>query len=292
MPYTFAENSPPDYILEPLLFLSVISTESKLGDVIDKSFYYKSSHANNVLDFFNTLRTSDALYYSVSATKGTNSLKFASSSRNVISLSLCEHTFFHLAYVGRYARFTKDIPAKGSPGLETTYNAELDMSDTTQRYYKDVVALVSAVFDDAELSVLVDYDLDLSALQQLQLQRVDPVATSTCISTHSDLSPLGSKHIGPDLEFDFYEYLCLLHLNALPNLADSHVQNTTMYSIPETDSTALSTPLHLHSVSDVGPAVFYDLVNAGLSVSVLARTGSKHYVTFNTGTIIYFWQFE
>lgn len=281
--YAYSKSTPPAFIGQPLSFISVLSSSKDIGPLED-TCYYRSANFSDVLELFAQLSKSSS-YYSVEATANGNKLTFSSQSEHLI-LSLREHTFFHHSYAGRYTRFTKDIPPKGSPGLEVRYNAEITM-DPSLQHYRDIVALITSEFSGARVTVIAESSSDLGGLLK-QLEHRKPSSTITPIAPHSDLSSL-VKDVPPGCERELYEYLCLLHLNALPNMDDSHTRATNTYECPEAADVFDVDALYLHTFSDASPQLFYQLLNNQSALSVLGRTDRAHWMSYNGANNVYFW---
>lgn len=211
-------------------------------------------------------------------------LKFASKTQK-FSLRLTDQAYSHNAYVGRYLKFRKHVPLKKSADLDIFYDANAIL-DPQQRYFKDFNALVLSLFGVCSVTLL------LSEIPPFPLTDTKPEHLKFKIAPYSDLNPLGVSEITTDNSQDFYEYLCLLHLNGLPDLSDSLVVATNMYQPPAEGKFANNEKLNLYVTRNAHPGILEVLIKTDGWVSAIARIVNESILLFKTSSVIYIWHVQ
>lgn len=214
-----------------------------------------------------------------------NIFTFASKTQK-FSIRLTDHAYSHNAYVGRYLKFRKHVPLKKSADLDIFYEANAIL-DPQQKYYKDFTALILNNFGVCSVTLL------LSEIPPFPLTEIKPDLLKIEIAPYSDLNPLGVSGIPTDDSQDFYEYLCLLHLNGLPDLSNSHVVATNIYQPPRVEAKfAANEKLYLHVTRNVHPGILERLIETEGWVSASARTANENILLFKTSSVIYIWHVQ
>ncbi|OBA22418.1 hypothetical protein METBIDRAFT_153251 [Metschnikowia bicuspidata var. bicuspidata NRRL YB-4993] len=289
--YILQENTLPEFIAEPVKYLSVVSKQGSvkniLGELLKQSHVYKGTVNDNVFDIAESIVGSGAQYFSLKLNKNRNTLKIDSRTPKTVTITLTEHVFNHHAYAARYMKFKKLQPAKGSSDY-IVYHTVTANWNGPEKYSKDLYALVSEVFACAELVLLTDsvyapkdevgslMDLHESAVV-LEVKVFSPgeVDSGDSIAETPDLLKLDV-----DEHHEVYEYLSLVHLNSLPDYRNSHVGATSIYETPQAVHD-LHLPLNsasLATVANVNPVLFYALANNPDVLSVQATTISGSYL--------------
>lgn len=289
---SFGKDELPDLVYLPLKTLSVISTDSGISDTLrsflDQSYYYEG-YSSDILALVNALETTEATFYSIKATAGENVFEWTSNNPETYSLKLSEQTYSHHAYIGRYLRFQKHIPAKGSAVYGTTFSCRANRSQ--EKYSKDLICLIGSVFCEASVVVLTDGPSEeLAKLCSSWVQK-EPLLETVEISSHTDLSPLTANTIDLDDIVSFYEYLALLHHNAYPDYSNSHVAATNSYQL-ELKGGDIKVPLKLYlvSVSDINPHVLHSLLRCETCLSTHATTGLESFLSLYNGEHLFTWK--
>lgn len=280
--YSFSILETLPSIHEPLKYLSISSEDPSFHQQIQNwpaSYYYKETEFTQLPQLLTHLQ--DSQNYNLRVELHQNKLIYTSGVTN-LTLTLSENTYAHNSYVGRYLRFIKHVPPKYGPNLDTFYTATVSLSTNT-KYYKDLSVLLAKVFAVCTVSLLLAHEVPFP------LGIVQPKYLSTQVSSHSDLRALSVKQISSDDAHDFYEYLCLLHLDGLPDYNNSHVQATTMYEIPEVTFEKDIRELHLLVTRDINPSVLTLLISSEGWISVFARSESQNIVLLRTASGIYMW---
>ncbi|GEQ69552.1 hypothetical protein JCM33374_g3224 [Metschnikowia sp. JCM 33374] len=301
---TFSVNTLPEFVAEPIKYLSVVTNSQTLENVVagllQQSHVYKGTGINNVLEIVQSTIKSGAPYYVLEFTSDRNKLRIDSSSPKSVSLVLDDHTYNHHSYAGRYLRFTKCLPAKGSKDYIIYHKATANWGP--EKYEKDLTALVAEVFTGADMTLLTTCGPPNIApggsLTDLH-EKASPSSTALYLPEDAKVSaettadsPSGITDTLPsDVSQELYEYLSLVHLNALPDFTNSHVRATSLYEIPDT---VVKLPVSLSSASlvtitDVNPVVFYDLASNPDCLSIQATTETGSFLTVNSGDVTWNW---
>lgn len=223
--------------------------------------------------------------FALSAKNGPDSLEISSSSLEM-KLTLSEQTYSHNSYVGRYLKFIKHIPPKKSADIDVFYTATTSL-DTRPKHSKDVSALIVKVFATCSVVLLLD------EIPPFDLTEVSPLQQKSELTAHSDLSPLSLPQVSQDIAPDVYEYLCLLHLNGLPDTSNSHVQATNTYVVPTFNAEESATgPMWLHVTRNINPGVLKHLLETDGWVTAFARTEKENIVLMKTSSVKYIWHVQ
>lgn len=283
--YSFSILETLPTIHEPLTYLSVSAADPAWlqNQNWPAHCYYKQNGFDQLPLLLTHLQSSGN--FSLCAENDNNKLVYTYSSSQ-LSLKLTESTYSHNSYVGRYLRFIKHIPPKYSPDLDTFYTASVSL-DANTKYFKDFNVLLARVFSVCSICLLLDNEVPFP------LTKVIASHLSTSIASYSDLSPLLTTEIQSGDSHEFYEYLCLLHLNGLPDYENSHVQATTRYEIPPVTSPLNSEnnleSLYLHFTENINPSALESLVSSEGWVSAFARSDTHNIVLMRTPEGIYIW---
>ncbi|KAM9899625.1 hypothetical protein OXX69_009404 [Metschnikowia pulcherrima] len=299
--FSYSCNDLPEFITEPVRFLSVVSNSSDtkrvIHDLLQKNYLYKSSNISHVMDTIQTLVDSPAKYYSLKVTQHGNTLKLDSRSPQIVTLTMDQYTYHHHSYAGRYIKFKKSQPAKGSPEFVTYYSATVDWQ-RKEKYQKDLHAVIDEVFGSAELVLFTETPYIQKNVGQLEDLHKNALSSETALFVPKEID-IAEKNVAfsdmekrlPEKQMEMYEFLALVHMNALPDYEDSHVRATNMYEIPETAANlakSLETAT-LTTVSHVSPALFYDIVKSPGVISVQATTEQANFLVLNTENGIVTW---
>lgn len=280
--YSFSALEALPLISEPV---EVLSIASELSEWDEKFQTWPADHLykENSFSELPTLLTylQGVSDFSLTAESGHDKLKFTSTS-DTLNLRLSESSFFHNAYVSRYLKFSKEVPAKSSPLLDTFYVASASL-EPKSKYFKDLSVLVTKVFSTCSISLLLKIE------PPFQLTKVTTAYLKNEVATHSNLSPLQLTEIPPDESFEFYEYLCLLHMNSLPDTNNSHVQASSMYEFPGSEEEIIFNSLWLHVAKNVCPSVFESLISTDGWVTAFAKTENHNLVLKRTSKGFYIW---
>lgn len=271
-------------INEPLTQLSALSADPEWQQKQNwpSHYYYCQDGFEQLPELLTHLQTEGNFCLSANINK--NKLVYTSGPQ--LTLSLTDSTYSHNSYVGRYLRFIKVVPPKYGPDLDTFYTASVSL-DANAKYYKDFTVLLARVFPACSICLLLDTEVPFP------LTRVSSSFLTTTVASHSDLSPLTTSEIPSEYSRDFYEYLCLLHLNGLPDYSNSHVGATTIYEVPTTtneNSGAEHESLHLHITKNINPSAMKSLVLSEGWISAFARSTNYNIVLLNTPSGIYMWE--
>ncbi|WPK25964.1 hypothetical protein PUMCH_003306 [Australozyma saopauloensis] len=290
--YQFLANELPDQVFEPLKTLSVIHTDpslsSDLSAASENAFYYKCI-ANDVFGIFKAIEQSKATFFSVALVDGDNKLTWNSQEADIFSISLSQHAYSHNAYVGRYLKFTKQIAPKGSPQYGTRFEALAKREGA--KYSKDVHAMIEAVFPGSEVCVLTDRPLNDFETESVTFQEVRTSVKTVEISAHTDLSPLASSTVSDEESYKFLEYLSLLHLNAYPDLSNSHVAATNSYEPELSSGDKMKNEIYyLTYLSAANPLILSSMLQNTKCLSVQGTTETKSITSLYTTENLYTWE--
>lgn len=288
-------NQIPAFIGSPARFLSVVSTscalKSSLDTLLDKCFYHRCETTQPLL-LFDTLKQKLPNYYSVRAAKGLNELSFSSTSPNIISIRLKEHTFFTNSYVGRHIKFKKIVPFKGSNELITYFEAKVDISHHLHELA--LRKLAEAEFSACNVILLCDTDIskelpekffDLHKNKSFYAHSLLPLPNIPTVN--NSISDMDS-----DESDDLYEFLSLVHLNAVPDQTNSHVRATNMWELPQPNFLAnlAGVPLHSFSISNVNPILIHRIASMSEVLSIQMVTEESTHLLLRNNRI-YTWNY-
>lgn len=283
--YTFSILETLPSIHEPLKYLSVSSANPtwQQNQNWPAHCYYHENGSDQLQLLLTHLQSSGN--FSLCAENDNDKLVYTSESPQ-LTLTLKEATYSHNAYLGRYLRFTKHIPPKYSPDLETFYTASVSL-DANTKYFKDFNVLLARVFSVCSICLLLDNEVPFP------LTKVIASYLSTSIASHSEVCPLSTTEILSEDSHELYEYLCLLHLNGLPDYENSHVQATTRYEIPPVTAPLISEndieSLYLQVTENINPSALKALVSSEGWVSAFVRSDNHNIVLMRTQKGIYIW---
>lgn len=269
--YQFTQLQQVEPLYDKVEYFSVISTspdaKHQLQRVADQFFLYRNDHFDQVGEVLEFTSRADCHHFAVEANTENDILLLNSGNRDIIDLDLSEHTLSQNNYATRYMKFIKVVPAKSSSDYEVRYTCKVKI-DSTAKYHKDLSYLVSRVFSDSRIQVLLDIELPFA------LHRISPSLKQVEISPNSNFGPLKYNEIDPVNAMEFYEYFCMLHMNGFPDRSNEHVKLTSMYEGPEgyIGEAKLSNPVYLTVASDINPSALSVLVDNGDCVSLFAKT--------------------
>lgn len=205
------------------------------------------------------------------------------SSSPEFQLKLTENVYFHNSYVARYLHFQKLTPPKNSVEIDTFYVAKGSLG-TASKYSKDVSVLLAKVFVQCSLCLLLDKE------PKFPLTKLEPKSSKVQVATYSDLFPLNLTEIPSEDAFDLYEYLCLLHMNSIPDPSDERTRVCNMYEVPKGESEVENQgELWLHNVTNTTPNALRHLVSSEHWISVFARTKNHNIVIKRATNGNYIW---
>lgn len=283
--YSFLKLVSLPNIADPIQYLSVCSESQEWSSHFNNwspHHYYRDAHFSQLPNLLQHLSTSSR--FQLSAENDGNSLKYSSDLKN-LDLSLNESAFFHNSYVSRYLKFSKQVPAKSSPQIETLYLASASL-DANTKYHKDLSVLLRKVFETCSIVLISEDEVPF------ELAKVAPKFLKLQVAGHSDLKPLQASEISSDDSFDFYEYLCLLHMNSLPDMTNSHVQASSMYESPQCeagDNKEITTPLWLHVAEELPPNILDFIVSTDGWTSIFVKTETSNLVVKRSAPLHYIW---
>ncbi|KAF5210729.1 hypothetical protein E0198_003613 [Clavispora lusitaniae] len=279
--YQFTEKGEIEPLYERIEYLSLISESPDIKTVVEnisgQYFVYRRNDFQQIWKLVKYITDSDSKHYSIEAASGTDILSCRSQDGH-ISLNISQSTILQNNYVTRYLKFTKTIPAKSSLHHETRYHCRVNV-DEKAKWNKDLVTFISQTFSKCKVEILSDIELPF------ELERIRPTFIQKQIASHSNLSPLNYAEINNELSVDMYEYLCLLHVDGLPNRSDEHVKLTNMYEIPQVpllrENPGFST-LYLTVAADVNPSIVSALSANTHVLSFFARTRTHNFMVLQS----------
>lgn len=286
--YEFRTDELPDLNFSPLKAFSVLSEDpcfhNQVISALEKCFYYKA-HTCDIFVLMDLIEKSSSTIYFLKAVQGDNTITWSSEDPESYIIQLTDQSFSHHAYVGRYLRFSQQIAGKGSLRYGKKFSALVQRS--TEKYTKDVKAVISDVLTNA--SVTIFSDKAIQAEVPALLERVEGKIEKHVISLFSDLRPMSMAVLRDELT-DFYEYLALLHFNSYPQLNNSHVAATTTYRNPLPGGEKIIEKLYLTSVSDVSPLLFGMMAADPKCLSAQATLQTESQLSFYNGKNLYSWR--
>ncbi|KAM9937774.1 hypothetical protein OXX80_002714 [Metschnikowia pulcherrima] len=282
--FSYSCNDLPEFIAEPVRFLSVISNSSDIKsvihDLLQKNYLYTSPNISHVMDTIQTLVDSPAKYYSLKVTQNGNTLKLDSRQPQIVTLTMNQYTYHHHSYAGRYIKFKKSQPTKGSPDFVTYYSATVDWQKK-EKYQKDLHAVIDEVFGSAELVLFTGTPYIQAQFEDLHKNAFSS-ETALFVPKEIDISKKNvafsdMEKLSPEKQIELYEFLALVHMNALPDYEDSRVRATNIYAYDRFTRK---------------PGPFYDIVKSPGVLSVQATTERANYLVLNTENGIVTWAIE
>lgn len=271
------------HIEEPLEFLSVLADSSfpdHFSQLIEKSHYYSSPNFQQLFDLLQE-HHKEGFRFSLLASQNGNSLRFSSSDQKV-KLKVTEPTFFHNSYVGRYLHFSKKVPAKKSPDIETFYTATAAL--TGEQYEQDLLEFIRREFTDVEMYVLLEKALEYG----LQTHTVE--LETLPLSTGSNTSPLGTQEVNQENALELYEYLCLLHMNRVLEKETEHAKITSIYEVPGFGLNESLGDVYFYCCKNLDPTTFYRLLEGNKWKSIFAQSREHNMVALHNQHGSYLWQ--
>lgn len=283
--YHFKRDELPDFLTEPLDFVSVLSHSDNLHSTIlqEKSHYITCKGVSALASLVSTLENLHPPYFCAVATDKDNSLRWDSRQPKTFKLKLHEHTFNHNAYVGRYIDFKTRKPLPSAPELSTFFEATVTYEQI--QTHRDLLLTIENAFRTASVTIVSDIPLAeaLAPFGSVEnksgslesLFRMRQLSARSCLPTSVD-SALLQEDMGQEL----YEYLCLCHMNAVPNSKDSHVRASVMYMHPDYIKTETALWFQ-YSFLNVSPTVFYNLAKNKKVISILTKAANESVLTFS-----------
>lgn len=256
---------------EPLRYVSVIGDRS-ISNAI--KVFIETPLFWFLLDFEVSALISSITQYpriSFSATEGMNTLSWDG---EILKFKITEHAFFSVRRFLHTLKFKKIVPAKSSPNYYVFYTCE---SQLLGGLIPEIQKLAGVYFSSLNIEVI------LEAALPFLLEAAYPSYKESQLSAFSKVL---TKIEDPD---EFYEYLCLLHVNGFPDSADDHVAAVNSYVIPEGPS--LNKPLMLMSLAGVSPLQLLALLKLDFS-SILVNTRTSSYAQLRTEEDVYEWHFD
>lgn len=253
---------------EPLRYVSVIGDKSisnKMKEILETPQFW------TLVDFDTSALISSITQYprvSFKATEGMNSISWDGEK---LQFKITEHAFFLARRFLHTLKFKKSLPAKSSPDYYVFYTCETGIQS---EFNAEIQKLAGLYFSSLRIELI------LEAALPFQLEAVYPAYKESELSPYSKVL---TKVEDPD---EFYEYLCLLHVNGVPDSADDHMTAVNSYVIPEGPS--LDKPMMLMTLADVSPLQLPALLTLDFK-SILVNTRTSCYAQMRTDNDVYEW---